>query len=495
MPAADRVPVIVGVGQFADHTERNEDALDTVGLLVAALRKADQDAGGGWLARAQSLHIVDHLSFRDPKSTERVTKELGIAPRLVGRGSYPGGETPVLLLNEAANRIGAGELDVALIAGGEALRTEARRRGYGVFAAPPRTEQRTTPQPLRVRYGLMLPTNVYPLYENATRAAFGQTLAGAQTESGLIWSVSSEVAAQNPNAWIQKAYTPSEILTPTAENRPIAFPYNKLMVANSSVNMAGAVIVTSLASARAAGVPEDRLIYVGLGAAANEPDNFLEREGYDRSVSMEVSLKRCLELNQIAANELDHVELYSCFPVIPKLARRILGWPAGKPTTVYGGLTFGGGPIGAPMIHAIACMVEKLRVSGNNGLVFGNGGFANHNHTIMLTRSANAAAVFPQDFDFQSEADAARTGAPAYEEGYAGQGVIESYTVFYDRTGATTFGVVVGRTIDGSRRFLAKVPAEDREELAFLTTGEHEPVGTTGQAFATDDGDIVWRSE
>jgi len=33
------------------------------------------------------------------------------------------GDSPILLLNEAANRIGAGEIEVAAIVGGEALRT------------------------------------------------------------------------------------------------------------------------------------------------------------------------------------------------------------------------------------------------------------------------------------------------------------------------------------------------------------------------------------
>ena len=42
--------------------------------------------------------------------------------------------------------------------------------------------------------------------------------------------------------------------TSTADNRPIAFPYSKLMVANSSVNQGAALIVTSLALAREAGI-------------------------------------------------------------------------------------------------------------------------------------------------------------------------------------------------------------------------------------------------
>ena len=42
-----RIPVIIGVGQFNDR----ECVHDALGLMVAALEKADEDAGGGWIAK------------------------------------------------------------------------------------------------------------------------------------------------------------------------------------------------------------------------------------------------------------------------------------------------------------------------------------------------------------------------------------------------------------------------------------------------------------
>ena len=73
-----------------------------------------------------------------------------------------------------------------------------------------------------------------------------------------LWSTYARVASENPNSWLKKHFTPDEITTPTPENRLIAWPYTKLMVANPTVNMGGAILMTSLAKARAAGVPEDR---------------------------------------------------------------------------------------------------------------------------------------------------------------------------------------------------------------------------------------------
>jgi acetyl-CoA C-acetyltransferase len=75
------------------------------------------------------------------------------------------------------------------------------------------------------------------------------------------------------------------------------------------------------------------------------------------------------------------------------MARRILSWPLEKRHSVYGGLTFGGGPIGNCMTHAIVTMTEKLRVAGQRGLIFANGGVATNNHCIVLTREPVPAGL------------------------------------------------------------------------------------------------------
>ncbi|HRE34520.1 MAG TPA: acetyl-CoA acetyltransferase, partial [Sphingopyxis terrae] len=343
------------------------------------------------------------------------------------------------------------------------------------------------------KHGLAAPVDVYPLYENATRAAWGQSLAEAQGESAEIWSHFSEVAAANEGAWIRKPATPADILRVDERNRPIAFPYSKLMVANSSVNQGAGFLVASLAEARRRGIPEDRLIYVGMGAAAKEPASILRRDRYTGSVSMETSINRTLALNGMTAQDFDFVELYSCFPCVPKMARRTLGWPVDRPATVFGGLTFGGGPIANYMSHAIVSMVEKLRREGRYGFLFANGGFATDNHCIVLGKEPIAAASFPQDFDYQAEAEAKRGPVPDLVEDYAGPATIESYTVFYGRDGAPRAGVVVARTPEG-RRTLAHVDVGDTAMLAFLTDGAKEPVGTAGEVVALGDGRFGWQS-
>ena len=213
----------------------------------------------------------------------------------------------------------------------------------------------------RHRYGLIAPVDVYPLYENAGRAAYGQTLAQGQAESAAIWARFSEVAQGNAGAWLRRRVSAEEIMTVSAANRRVAFPYCKLMVANSSVNQGAGFIVTSLAEARARGIGDERLVFVGRGAAAHEPVDLMARANYVESPGMIVSLRRALELNGLTPADLDAAELYSCFPCVPKMARRVIGWPLERAASVFGGLTFGGGPVGNYMSHAVVSMVLALR--------------------------------------------------------------------------------------------------------------------------------------
>lgn len=502
MTDPERIPVIIGVGQLNDRPENPELGLDPPGLMAAALRLAETDAGGNLLADLDSLAIVDQISFRHLGNLcDRVAEAIGANPAVNYQSEAPHGDTPIRLLNEAANRIGAGEVSLAAVVGAEALRTAAglaklaatKEGGRGEdksYNAVRNVSTRRDPTYAQA-HGLTAPVDVYPIYENAGRAAYGQTLAEAQAESGAIWSGMSRVAAANEGAWIRKTVSAEDILTPGPANRPLAFPYTKLTVANSSVNQGAGFLVASLAEARRRGIPEDRLIYVGMGAAAKEDPSILRRDRYDRSSSMDTAIRRTLDLNKMTGADFDHVELYSCFPCVPKMARRVLDWPLDKPATVFGGLTFGGGPIANYMSHAVVSMVERLRGGdGKTGFLFANGGYATDNHCIVVSREPVAAAQFPQDFDYQAEADAARGPIPELEKDYVGPATVESYTVFHNREGVPSSGVVIARTPEG-KRTLCHIDVADQAMLGFFMDGAVEPVGTAG-AIAADGERRVW---
>ncbi len=487
MTSADNTPIIVGVGQINDRPDVPTDGMDPIALMAAALVKAEGDAGAKLIADADFLGIIQQIAFRDlGDPCTPLAVALGASPATAYQSDGPNGDSPILLLNEAANRIGAGEVKIALVVGAEALRTATARakvaaaaKGAAPVEATRAAAQRHQPN-FAQSYGLVAPVDVYPLYENALRAHLGQSFAEAQQESGEIWSRFSDVAAANDGAWIKKPTSAQAVITPSDNNRPIAFPYNKLMVANSSVNQGAGFIVTSVGEARARGIPEGKWIYVGNGAAAHEAGSPLKRDRYDRSVSMEISITKALALNAVQPEDLDLVELYSCFPCIPKLARRIIDWPVERPASVFGGLTFGGGPIGNYMSHAVVSMVERLRAEHGTGLLFANGGYATHNHSIVVSSAPIPAASFPLSYDFQAEADAARAAIPDLDQEYAGPATVESYTVFYQRDGSVRAGVVVAKTPDG-KRTLGHVPAADVATITRLTAPDAEPVGSSGE--------------
>jgi acetyl-CoA C-acetyltransferase len=286
----DRIPVIVGIGEIVDRPQEISQGLEPLTLLVEALKRAEADSGGKLLGEIGSLDVVNFLSwrYRDPEIL--LSDRLGIKPKHAYYGPV-GGESPIRYLHEAAQRIARGECSVAAVCGAEAQSTATKAERAGVelpwtpFAhdVPEPKRGAAFQKPLAVKLGVFRPITVYPFYEAATSAHWGQAPREAMAESGALWSTYSNVASQNPHAWLKRRFTPEEITTPTPDNRLIAWPYTKLMVANPTVNMGAALLMTSLAKARAAGIAADRLVHVWGGASAEEPRDYLIRDQFRRT--------------------------------------------------------------------------------------------------------------------------------------------------------------------------------------------------------------------
>jgi acetyl-CoA C-acetyltransferase len=491
----DRTPVIVGVGETLDRPSDLSKALEPLALMEAALRAADADAGGGFLGRIASLDVVNQLSWRYADPAGELCARLDITPTRAVYGPV-GGESPVRALHEAAVRIARGEAETCAVVGAEAQWSVNKARAAGIdlpwTPKPPASGggPRIEVHPLALKLGVFLPVSVYPFYENAAAHHWDQTPRQALAESGDLWSAYAAVAAGQPNAWIKTAFTPDQITTPRPDNRPIAWPYTKLMVANMQVNQGAAVIVTSLAAARAAGIPDERLVFVWGGAAAREPGDYLQRDHYHGSVAQDAVLET---VGGMVPDGFDALELYSCFPCVPKMARRTLGLPEGVIPTVTGGLTFFGAPMNDYMTHAAAAMVRRLRDGGGTGLLYGQGEFVTKHHGLVLAdRPAPEGARALDAVSVQADADARRGPVPVFVEDAAGQAMLETHTVLYDRDGAPTHGVTIVRVEDVSRA-LARVPSTDVETLAALTDPDAFAIGRAGTLKASGDGVLDWR--
>jgi len=495
----DRIPVIVGVGEIVDRPQDIAAGLEPLTLLEQALQRAEADSGGAKLLHELgSLDVVNFLSWRYRDPEKLLAERVGATPAHCYYGPV-GGESPIRYLHEAAKRIARGECSVAAVAGAEAQSTATKAQRANVelpwtpFAHDVEEPKRGAAfqKPMAVTLGVFRPITVYPLYESATSAHWGQTPREALAESGQLWSTFAGVAAENPNSWLKKRFAPEEITTPTPDNRLIAWPYTKLMVANPTVNMGGAILMTSLAKARAAGVPEEKLVYAWGGASAEEPRDYLLRDQFYESHPQNAVLKAVMDLVEGDGRKFDAIELYSCFPCVPKMARRTLGLGPDVKPTITGGLTFFGAPLNTYMTHAACAMVRSLRDGGKLGLLYGQGGFVTKHHGLVLSREAPRETL-AQDTSVQAEADRLKGAVPEFVTEASGKGKVESFTVIYGGKGDVEHGVVMLRTANDSRA-LARVPANDSATLAHLRNMDRTPVGSVGEIATASDGVLKWR--
>lgn len=496
-------PVMIGIGEYTDRPESLAAALEPIALMDKALRAASQDGGGQWLERIDSLDLIGFVTWRYPDPASLLCERLGVRPKRCVSTSM-GGETPIRLIHQAALRIATGELTVAAVVGGEALYTLNRAREEHVtlnwtplackdeavrFAA-----DRIEVSAISKLLGVTEPTQMYPLYEMAAQAAWGQTPAQGTAESASLWAQLAAVAAQNPYAWIKTAPSAAHIAATSPDNRLISGPYPKLMVATPCVNQAAAVIVTSLAAARAADIPADRIIHIWGGAAAAEPENYLQRDRYDHSTAQAVTLARAVEIAGAEPSRFGKLELYSCCPIVPKMALRALGLdPATHSPTVTGGLTFFGGPLDNYMTHAVCAMVRALRAQpGELGLLYGQGGFVTQHHALVVSGRAPPEPL-QTNYSVQAEVDRLRGPVPELLESYQGPASIETYTVTYGQDGESLWGLVILRTPGGART-LARVVRDDTTSLSLLTATGTSAIGAPGHVRTDPFGKPVWES-
>lgn len=484
----ENVAVIVGIGEVADRPADLAAAIDPAGLMAAALRLAERDAGVSIITALDRLDIVNEISWPYPDPLAEVRHRIG-RPEVAARYHPVGGQTPLHAIHEAALAIQASEATVAAVVGGEAEDSvrHARRSGQPLPWPPMDHEHR----PIRggdhqnaVARALELtsPVNVYPLYENATRAAWGQRIDEADAESAAVWARNAQVARRRPTAWIQRPVSTADILSPQQSNRLIAWPYRKLMVANPIVNQGAAIVITSLAYARKAGIADDRLVYVHGGSAADEPRDILARRTYSTSAAMEAVLS---DVTLLAPSVVDTVELYSCFPCVPKMARRLLGLPADHTTSVAGGLTFFGAPLNNYMTHAAVAMVERIRAGTPFGMLYGQGEYVTKHHALLLGR-AQPDEPLRQDYRHIELERALTEAAPTLNQRYRGPVQLETYTILYDRDEQVRHGIAIARTPTNAR-VAARIDATDGGTLDALRS--RNPIGHRG--LIHDGSDVV----
>lgn len=454
-----RTPVLVGAGQFLHRAAGLDDALEPVDLMIEAVRAAADDAGVGDVPAVGSIRVVSSLSWKYGNPAWVIADRLGLdVPELAY--TTAGGNTPQTLVNTTALDLLAGKLDAALLVGGEAWRTRMRARKEGAILDWARAPEDQPPvmmgkelemtHPAEAERGIYMPVQIYPMFETALRAAAGRAPDEHLARIAGLWSRFSAVAADNPNAWIRDAKTPEEIAEASPQNRMIGAPYRKYMNSNNDVDMAAALLMCTVEQAQSWGVPEDRWVFPHSGTDCHEHPFVSNRDTFAETPAIRLGGQRALELAGIGIDDIDVVDLYSCFPSAVQLGAASLGLDIERQLTRTGGLPFAGGPWNNYVMHAIATVMNDLRDRpGELGLVWANGGYATK-HAFGVYSTTPPSSEFRHESP-QDEIDALPSRDLADPADAAGPATIEAYTVMHARDGEPELAIATCLLADGRR--------------------------------------------
>jgi len=500
----DNTPILIGCGQYTQRTAQAgkfEDSLDPMQLLAIVADKALADTGAADKLKPKIDNISVVRFTADSSEAGRLPiGQYSNAPRSLGnrigakakREYYTaaGGNTPQWLVNRTAEEITKGETTVALLAGSEDLATlmggltKGVKLNWGEDAGGEPTQigdNRRGSNDIERAHALYFPVNTYPLFENGIRGHKGQSVKEHQLAVGRLFSPFSKVAAANEYSWFPKFRTPEEIATATDNNRYVGFPYTKYMNAVIQVDMAAAVIMTSVKVARELGIAEDKWVYLHGCADATDIWNVSERVNYYSSPAIRTMGRKAFAMAGRTVKDMDFIDLYSCFPSAVQIGCAELGIAEDDPRglTVTGGLPYFGGAGNNYVMHSIVTMMEKVRSKrGSFGLVTANGWYVTkHSLGIYSTTPTKGDWKREDPKVYQAEIDA--EARPHVETQPNGEATIETYTVMHDRTGPK-IGIIVGRLANG-HRFLAHTPS-DPATLADLM--ERECLGRKGTVTA-----------
>jgi len=487
-----RTPVLVGAGVAHQRAEDPAEAVEAVALMTTAVERAGVDAHApSLLAQATAVFVPRGTwRYRDPgrivadrvgAHAQSVIAELGVLQ-----------STP---FSRACRAIASGDLDVAIVVGGEAKFRDLRSHITSTTVTDTvqdddvEPDERIVPAdeiipaPERAA-GFMSAPLMYSAVETALRTARGETVAQNARATAELWAAFSRTAADNPDAWRRDPVAPEFLEHPSAKNPMLAAPYTKWHCSQWNVDQAAGFVLCSTEAADRAGVPQERRVYPLAVAESNHMLAVSKRAELHRAPAARIGAERIAALTGIDVATADVVDLYSCFPVAVRIQAHELGLPVddpdARPLSVGGGMTFGGGPLNNATFQALARMVPMLRdAPGTRGLLtFISGIITKHGVSVWST-----APPEHDGFAHADTSDEVAAGTPALEVvgDHEGVATIDAYTVAHDG-GEPRYTTIVATTADRTR----VVARNDDAGLAADMTADEwcgRDVAVTGDRF------------
>jgi len=534
-----RSPCLIGVGRRTWHPGDvgTDGAPEPLTMWEEVARQSATDAGTASgsriLSSIESLQVVYCQSWEYDDPAELLAQRLG-THRAQRQYSGIGGSVPQTLLSAAASQILAGDQELTMVVGGEALATTRRFKKLGGRPqwSHRATERRPFPfdipfHPAEVAHSIFEAYVTFAIFDSARRAHLRRSLDDHRRHLGQLMAPLTGIAAADPaHAWFPTQRDAAEISTVAKDNRMVAFPYTKLMMAIMDVDMAAAVLLASHAKADALGVPPERRVYLRGWGYARDPDYVAERRDLWRSPAMSVAGRTALACAGIGMDDVAYLDLYSCFPSSLLFAADALGLHTGdarsrpRTLTVTGGLPYHGGPGSNYMTHSIATMAERLRSdAGAFGLTSGVGmHMTKHAFGLWSTEPGPLAPpddssvtrelaqemdrVLDLEPDTGSDHGSGRRepkmssakpiigpgGTVPIKATADGAAIVAAYTVLHQRDGTPSWAPAVCDLPDGSRCY-----ARIEDPGALGAAEEEELIGRT--VHLTSEGDGVNRAQ
>ena len=475
MSEGARAPVLAGAAALTQRESDPDRALEPVDLMAQTLSLAARDAGpGDWLARADAILVP--RGFWDYPDPGRL-----VAERVGARGARSilteVGVLQTTLFARAAELIASGRAEVVLVTGGEAkfrsLCAERSGRVAALSAQPgAQPDEVLRPaadiiHPLELERGIAMPVFQYAMLESALRALEGLGVEEQRRDVAEMWAAWSQVASKNPHAWRREAVSAEEIVDAGDANRMIAFPYTKLHTSQWNVDQAAGLIFCSRRAAAEAGLEESRLVHLRAVAESNQMLPLVVREHPGASPASRIAGRRALDLAGLELQEIQHYELYSCFPSAVRIQAREFGLPLVPPRTLTGGMAFAGGPLNNFVLQAAVRMVETLRADP------GSHGFLTAVSGVLTKVGVSLWSMEPGEFRYEDVSEAVARETPTREVVACGQGEgrVVACTVEHDRTGPSR-GVALCDLADGRRTIV-----ETRDEALMEALAREEFCG------------------
>ena len=455
-------PIIVGAAQYTQPKDIAQP-LDPLSLILKTCRKALNDSGAKEIKKfIDSVYMININSWSYEDAPGELSAIIGIKP--VQKVFLPdGGDSPQMLVNRAAKAIATGKSLAVLITGGEASYS-IYRAGKGDITL--NWPEKKTPKYMEDnlwngtsefenKYGMILPSCSYALFESALRGKSGRTLEEHRVYMGKLFERYSRIASKNPYAWSQKAYTADEITIPSPQNRKVIFPYTKRMCSNLFVDQSGAVIITSEEIAEKLKIDPASWVYLMGGADLKNIFNISQRPKLFNSPAARKGSQLALEQAGLTFGDIYGFDIYSCFPSIVQIIMNEMGLSVDDPRdlTVTGGLPYFGGPWSNYSLHAIITATDIIRKNRSKKImVVANGGY-NTKQSFGIYGNKPPVISWEERDDTDIQKEILRDKLPDPVKEANGMITIEAYTIYYERDGRPKQSIVIGCLENGNRSF------------------------------------------